>query len=228
LAATPFEGLSIVRGRNGSFEEVRPFDPGRAVVVIDFFVRDSSFWVVTDQVILRARPDEDPQPVYNLEDRLSNEILDADVAADGALWILRRDVVGRFQSGTLQPVSSETDGANVIRAVSETEAWLGSKQAILRLTDGSMDASELPRDITPDICEGPGAVRGIAPAQDGALWIGAGRSPPPDSTSIRAKTWAASPVRLRAASGRARGGGGSAYLFFESTCEIVFLGPGTS
>jgi hypothetical protein len=64
LAATPFEGLSIVCGRNGSFEEVRPFEPGRAVVVIDFFVRDSNFWLVTDQKILRARPDEDPQPVY--------------------------------------------------------------------------------------------------------------------------------------------------------------------
>jgi hypothetical protein len=230
LAATPFEGLSIVRGRNGSFEEVRPFDPGRAVVVIDFFVRDGNFWLVTDQDILRARPDDDPQPVYEVENRLSNEILDADVASDGTLWIVQRNVVGPFQSGTVQPVSSETGGARVIRAVSDAEAWLGGGQTILHLTDGAVEASELPRGITPDICERPGTVRGLAPTQDGALWIGAGRSGGLRLTASRFFVYPGEDVGSEPcsiASRVRRGPEGSAYLFFESTGEIVYLGPGT-
>jgi hypothetical protein len=136
-----------------------------------------------------------------------------------------------FQSGTVQPVSSETGGASVIRAVSEAEAWLGDEQTILHLRDGAVEASELPRGITPDICERPGTVRGIAPAQDGVLWIGAGRSGALRLTPSRFYIYPGENVGSEPCSIASRvrtGAGGSAYLFFESTREIVYLGPGTS
>jgi hypothetical protein len=135
-----------------------------------------------------------------------------------------------FQSGTVHPVSSETGGARVIRAVSDAEAWLGGGQTILHLTDGAVEASELPRRITPDICEGPGTVRGIAPAPDGALWIGAGRSGALRLTPCRFYVYPGENVGSEPCSMASRvrtGAGGSACLFFESTGKIVFLGPGT-
>jgi hypothetical protein len=117
------------------------------------------------------------------------------------------------------------------QSVSEFEAWLGGEQTILHLRDSAVEASKLPRGITPDICERPGTVRGIAPAQDGALRIGAGRSGALRLTASRFFVCPGEDVGSDPCSMASRvrpGPGGSAYLFFESAGKIIYLGSGTT